>query len=78
MTIVDINRNAYFVHHRAPEGLRTYACADRTGLDACLSHLSGRAINTFLLDGRGLPIVPGCSIADNCHIYSTREDACDV
>lgn len=78
MTIVDINRNAYFVIYYGPEGRRTYACADRASLDALITHRTGRAIDTFMLDARGLPVVPDCAIAGSCHIYSTREGAVDV
>ncbi len=72
--VAHINRDAYFVHHDGPDGRRIYACADWMSLEACLYHLTGRAINTFARDDRGLPSVPGCTIANNCHIYSYLPD----
>lgn len=68
--VADVNRDAYFVWHKTEGGPRTYACADLAGLRACIFHLTGRDPDSFPLDDRGLPKVPGYTIADRCHIYS--------
>jgi hypothetical protein len=71
---VDVNRHGYLVtlsgELRAQDTHpRTYACADRAGLDHLIQRLTGRKASTFALDERGIPSVPDMTIAYPLHIY---------
>lgn len=69
-----VNKSGYLFEWQLPEGgRRTYACTDRGGLYAIIRRLTGREIETFVPDERGLPKVPGASIAHPVHIYSGGE-----
>lgn len=69
----NVNKSGFWVEYDHPkEGLRTYACADRKGLDGLIYHLTGRDVSTFMLDSRGLPNLAALRIriAPDLHIWS--------
>ena len=56
-----VNREGYLVHFRSDDPdarYRTYACANRVGLDALILHLTGRTADSYPQDSRGLPKIP--------------------
>jgi len=66
-----INREGYFVvYHANNVHTRTYACTDKAGLAILIEHLTGRSIDTYETDKRGLPSVLGMLITYPLHIYS--------
>lgn len=70
-----VNKSGFWVQYDHPkDGLRTYACADRQGLDGLVYHLTGRDVSTFALDSRGLPSVSALRIriATDLHIWSSN------
>lgn len=66
-----VNKFGYLAHHEAPEGRRTYVCADIEALWSLTERLTGRNRDTFAMSEMGIPRVPEISINYPVHIYST-------
>lgn len=64
-----VNRYGFWITHRTDDGPRTYAAQDDDGLAAVIEHITGRHIDTFAVDARGLPKIEKVSIAGGLHIY---------
>lgn len=68
-----INRTGYLVMDGCKSlEPRTYACASRVSLDALILHLTSRTAASYPLDRRGLPCIPGISIAHPFHIWDVH------
>lgn len=74
MKTVNVNKEGYLVTWKLGEGgPRTFACADRTALDALIYYLTGREASTLNVRG-GLPALSGLTIAHPFHIWEKVGD----
>lgn len=71
-----VNKSGLLVQYRHhKDGLKTYACTNRKGLDGLIYHLLGRDVSTFPQASDGLPQVEayGVIISSGLHIWSACE-----
>jgi len=65
-----VDHSGYWVTSNLdPGNPRTYACLGEKGLQALIEHLTGRDVESYPLDSRNLPYVPGITIAFPLHVY---------
>jgi hypothetical protein len=66
-----INRNGFLVQDERNEAEpRTYACADKEGLEILISKLTGRELGSFVESEHSFSI-PRIRVAKGLHIYSS-------
>lgn len=64
-----VRKDAMLVSWDANDGRRTYAAIGKSGLRDLVRHLTGRELETFVPDERGLPQLTGLQIATPLHVY---------